>query len=195
MLHRALGLVRGQGRPSVEGDVLRELAFVDVRAGRHTSAARTLSKAMLQADLADDHALRAGVLALEGMNSADVGRHVRAVELLTRSAEAAVRAGQPRQQSWSLGVLARSLLLGGDPQAALDVADASIVIARRERWNAFLPWPQVVHAQALVEEGRWDAAQAEAEEALPWRASSATPVGRGWRPGPSDSSPCTAATG
>ncbi|MCU1536393.1 MAG: transcriptional regulator, family, partial [Humibacillus sp.] len=166
VLHHALGLVRGQKRPAVEGDVLRELAFVDVQAGRHTSAARTLSAAMLQADLAADDALRAGVLALQGMNSADLGRHVRASDLLSRSAATAANAGQVRQQAWSLGVLARSLLLGGDPTAARAAADESIGIARRERWNAFLPWPQVLHAQTLVEEGRRDAAKAEAEEAF-----------------------------
>lgn len=166
VLHRALGLVREQGRPSVEGDVLRELGFVDVQAGRHTSAGRALTAARVQADLADDDALRAGVLALEGMNSADRGRHVRAAELLTASAETAARSGQPRQQAWSLGVLSRSLLLGGDPDAARRAADASIGIAHRERWNAFLPWPQVLHAQALAEDGDWRGAQGEAEEAF-----------------------------
>lgn len=179
VLHRALGLVREQGRPSVEGDVLRELAFVDVQAGRHTSAGRSLAAAMEQADLADDDALRAGVLALEGMNQADLGRHVRAAELLTRSAETAALAGQPRQQAWSLGVLSRSLLLGGDPDAARRAADASIGIAHRERWNAFLPWPQVLHAQAIAEDGDWAGAQLEAEEAFALACELADPCWEG----------------
>ena len=63
-------------------------------------------------------------------------------------------------------MLSRSLLLAGDAGAARDAAGASIGIAHRERWNAFLPWPQVLHAQALVEDGDWDGARLEAEEAF-----------------------------
>ena len=93
----------GRRDPRSKATCSGSFAFVDVQAGRHTSASRALAAATVQADLADDDALRAGVLALEGMNAADLGRHVRAAELLTRSADTAARAGQPRQQSWVAG--------------------------------------------------------------------------------------------
>lgn len=48
-----------------------------------------------------------------GMNKADRGRHTEAAELLTESAGLARQAGRARQEAWSLGVLARSLLLAG----------------------------------------------------------------------------------
>ena len=41
-----------------------------------------------------------------------------------------------------------------------------MAMVRRERWNAFLPWPQVLHAQCLVQAGRWDEASEEAEHAF-----------------------------
>ena len=39
-------------------------------------------------------------------------------------------------------------------------------MARRERWNAFLPWPQVLRAQCLAEADRWDEAGEDAEHAF-----------------------------
>ncbi len=166
VLNRALGLVRSQQRPDVLGELLRELAFVDVQAGRHASAARALQEALGQADQCGDGALRAGVLALQGMNTADRGRHLAAADLLRASAEAAAGAGQRRQESWSLGVLSRSLLLSGQPDAARVAAESSIDLADQERWNAFLPWPQVFRAQVLAEQGDGGAARKEAESAF-----------------------------
>jgi hypothetical protein len=39
-------------------------------------------------------------------------------------------------------------------------------VALDERWNAFLPWPQVLRAQCLAKAGRWTEAGAEAEHAF-----------------------------
>jgi hypothetical protein len=41
-----------------------------------------------------------------------------------------------------------------------------MAVVRHERWNAFLPWPQVLHAQCLAQTGRWDEASEEAEHAF-----------------------------
>jgi DNA-binding SARP family transcriptional activator len=164
VLHRALLAARAAGRPALAADILRELAFADVQAGRHTSAGRALREAAEHAG--SDPALRAGILAIRGMNAADRGRHLEAVELLTDSAAAARQAGTARQEAWSHGVLARSLLLAGQLPQAGQAAGHSMAVARRERWNAFLPWPQVLHAQCLAQAGRRDQAGEEAEHAF-----------------------------
>jgi DNA-binding SARP family transcriptional activator len=164
VLHRALLAARTAEQPAVVAEVLRELAFVDVQAGRHSSADRALREAASQ--VSGDPALRAGILALRGMNQADRGRHGSAVELLTESAEIAREAGRPRQEAWSEGVLARSLLLSGQLDASRAAAERSILVAQRERWNAFLPWPQVLRAQCSAEVGRFDEASDDAEHAF-----------------------------
>ncbi len=164
VLHRALLAARAANRPDVAVDVLRELAFVDVQAGRHASADRALAEAMQHAS--GDPALTAGILAIRGMNQADRGRHTEAAELLTESAGTAREAGRARQEAWSQGVLARSLLLAGQVQPAQEAAERSVAVARRERWNAFLPWPQVLRAQCLAEADRWDEAGEDAEHAF-----------------------------
>jgi DNA-binding SARP family transcriptional activator len=164
VLHRALVAARAAGRPALAADILRELAFADVQAGRHASADRALREAGEHAG--GDPALLAGILAVRGMNQADRGRHLEAAELLTESAAAARQAKTARQEAWSQGVLARSLLLAGQLRSARQAAEYSIEVVRRERWNAFLPWPQVLHAQCLAKAGRWDEASEEAEHAF-----------------------------
>src|SRR4051794_3287814 len=166
VLNRALVAARASGRAGVVAEVLRELAFVDVQAGRHASAARALREAMGHAAALGDPALTAGLLAVRGMNAADRGRHASAIALLTESAGCADQAGRRRQQAWSLGVLARSLLLAGRVRAAPRAAEASIALAPQERWNAFLPWPQVLRAQTLAAAGSWGSAREDAENAF-----------------------------
>ena len=165
VLHRALLAARAAGRPALAADILRELAFADVQAGRHASADRALREAAEHAG-GGDPALVAGILAIRGMNQADRGRHLAAAELLTESAAAAREARAARQEAWSQGVLARSLLLAGRLPSARQAAEHSIALARRERWNAFLPWPQVLRAQCLLQDGRRDEAGEEAEHAF-----------------------------
>ena len=164
VLHHALLAARSADRPVLVADILRELAFVDVQAGRHASADRFLREASPHAS--GDPALLAGILAMRGMNQADRGRHAEAAELLTESADTAHEAGRARQEAWSLGVLARSLLLAGQVLQAREAAERSMAMALSERWNAFLPWPQVLHAQCLAAAGRWDEASQDAEHAF-----------------------------
>jgi tetratricopeptide (TPR) repeat protein len=164
VLHHALLAARSADRPALVADILRELAFVDVQAGRHASADRFLREASPHAS--GDPALLAGILAMRGMNQADRGRHAEAAELLTESADTARAAGRARQEAWSLGVLARSLLLAGQVLQAREAAERSMATALSERWNAFLPWPQVLHAQCLAQVGRLDEAGEDAEQAF-----------------------------
>jgi DNA-binding SARP family transcriptional activator len=165
VLHGALLAARAAGRQALAADILRELAFADVQAGRHASADRALREAAEHAG-GGDRALLAGILAVRGMNQADRGRHLEAAQLLTESAAAAREAGAARQEAWSQGVLARSLLLAGQLPSARQAAEHSMAVARRERWNAFLPWPQVLHAQCLLKDGRRDEASEQAEHAF-----------------------------
>ena len=166
VLHRALRTARRAGRAGVAAEVLRELAFVDVQAGRHGSAHRALRAARDELQGSDDPALAARLLAVDGMNEADLGHHAAAAELLARSAAEAGGAGQRRQRSWSLGVLARSLLLLDRVPDALAAADASIEGAVAERWQAFLPWPQAIRAECAARTGAWTSAARDAEEAF-----------------------------
>jgi DNA-binding SARP family transcriptional activator len=166
VLHRALATAKAAGSMSLVAEILRELAFVDVQAGRHTSADRALQVALAAVQAADDPALRAGLLAIRGMNEADLGHHEVAARLLTESADTARAAGRRRQEAWSTGVLARSLLLADQLEQARAAAERSIEICDRDRWNAFLPWPQALRAHCLAADGQWSQARDDAEQAF-----------------------------
>jgi hypothetical protein len=60
VLHRAIELARTAGSQRLTADILRELAFVDVQAGRHALATRALREASAQASAVYDPALTAG---------------------------------------------------------------------------------------------------------------------------------------
>lgn len=166
VLHQGLVAARSAGKPAAAAEILRVLAFVDVQAGRHASAARALDEAAAQARAVSDNGLVAAIRAVAGMNEADRGRHVAAAALLTESAEIAGDAGRPRQRAWSLGVLARSLLLSGEVAEARKAAEDSIEVSQQQRWNAFLPWPQVIRSLTLAETGDWESARDDAEAAF-----------------------------
>jgi DNA-binding SARP family transcriptional activator len=166
VLHRAIAAARTAGSQHLSADILRELAFVDLQAGRHASAARALHEALALAESAGDPALSARVLAIRGMNEADQGRHHIAIGLLGQSAQAADSAGSRRQEAWSTGVMARSLLLAGQARQAQAAAERSMSLCEQDRWNAFLPWPQALRAHCLAAAGLWDEARDDAEQAF-----------------------------
>jgi DNA-binding SARP family transcriptional activator len=166
VLHRAIAAARTAGSEPLTADILRELAFVDLQAGRHASATRALDEAVALADAAGDPALSARVLAIRGMNEADLGHHHLAIGLLDQSAQAASAAGSRRQQAWSTGVMARSLLLAGQVAEARDAAERSMDLCDQDRWNAFLPWPQALRAHCLAAAGSWSEARDDAEHAF-----------------------------
>jgi tetratricopeptide (TPR) repeat protein len=166
VLNRALAAARSAGSQPLAAEILRELAFVDLQAGRHASVARALREASALAGAVGDAALTARVLAVRGMNEADQGRHDSAVRQLAQSAEIAASAGSRRQEAWSTGVMARSLLLAGRLDEAQAAAGRSISICDRERWNAFVPWPQALRAHCLAAAGQWDQAHEDAENAF-----------------------------
>ena len=166
VLHRALTAARAAASQHLAADILRELAFVDVQAGRHASAARALAEAAALADAVGDPALSARTLAIRGMNEADLGHHDTASTLLASSAQAARSAGSARQEAWSVGVMARSLLLAGHLDQAREAVARSIELCERDRWNAFLPWSQALRAHCLIEAGQQGQAIDDAEQAF-----------------------------
>jgi hypothetical protein len=54
VLNQALAAARTADRQALIADILRKLAFVDLQAGRHASAARALGEAAGQAEAAGD---------------------------------------------------------------------------------------------------------------------------------------------
>jgi DNA-binding SARP family transcriptional activator len=150
-LHEAAQLARRTGDVGVAVAALRELAFIDIQAGRVATAdARLREGAQLAGD---DDQLRCGILAMEGTFLSDRDRQPEAMRALQASIDAAERVGDRRQAIWSRALLGRSALLTGDLAVAAQLFAESIEGSRRERWRAFLPFPMAMGAEASLARG------------------------------------------
>ncbi|WP_405059733.1 hypothetical protein OG474_44365 [Kribbella sp. NBC_01505] len=144
VLHEALLVAEQAGERSTAVLALRELGFIEVQAGRRRTADVWLTRAQEAAESADE---RAAILGVRGMNSSDRGNYPAAFEQLGESVELAAGCGDPRQQAWSLSLVGRAHLLRGEYVAAAVAVRGSLELVRRERWIAFLPWPQALAAE------------------------------------------------
>lgn len=151
VLHEGLVVAQAAGDQRTAVCALRELAFVDVQSGRAATVEARLQEALRLAE--DDDELATGVLGVQGMHWCDRGDPMRSLEPLTESVERAERARQPRQAAWSRGLTARSLLLLGRYGEAITMSDCSIAGCRHERWQAFLPFPMAMRADAALSDG------------------------------------------
>jgi ATP/maltotriose-dependent transcriptional regulator MalT len=73
-----------------------------------------------------------------------------ATALLGQAAQLAEETGQPRRQAYGLAMLGRISLLRGDLDGAASRLDASIALAERDHWLAFLPWPQALRGEVQL---------------------------------------------
>lgn len=151
VLHEALLAATTAGDRATTSRCLRELAFVDVQAGRVGGVDLRLREALRLSG--DDDELVAAVLGVMGMHRCDRGDLVGSLQPLSESVERATRARHPRQAAWSYGLLGRSWLLLGEPARALATSRTSVSLCRGERWQAFLPFPLAIGAEAAMAEG------------------------------------------
>ena len=163
MLHEALALAEGCGDDGVAGMVCLELGFVEVQAGRATSAGRWLQRA---GELAGDEAERAAVLAYRGMALSDRAHYEAAIALLGRSVAAAQHAGDARRETFARSVLGRAHLLRGDVAEAVEMLDASLALVESSGWVAFQPWPEALRAEAALRQDEPERAAALVDHAF-----------------------------
>jgi DNA-binding SARP family transcriptional activator len=162
VLHEAVRLATEAGDAETAVTAYRELGFVDVQAGRRQTAAAWLAKAEA---LAETDVQLGAILGIRGMNASDMGDYPAAFEHSQASVDRARRGADPRQQAWSLSILARAHLLRDErSQAAVALAD-SLELVQSERWMAFLPWPEALKAELDLRAGRVDAAAEQLEHA------------------------------
>jgi DNA-binding SARP family transcriptional activator len=144
VLHEAILVASQAGDRATSAVAHRELGFVEVQAGRRSTAAAWLAKAQALAETDQENA---AILGVQGMNSSDVGDYPAALGHLGESVELAARSGDHRQQAWSLSILCRAHLLRGEHSQAKATIRQSLDLVRHERWIAFLPWPQALNAE------------------------------------------------
>lgn len=162
VLHEAIELATRAGDRATAITSHRELGFVEVQAGRRTTAENWLAKAQALAETDEE---LAPILGVRGMNASDRGDYPAALEHLGASAERADRCADHRQQAWSLSLLGRAHLLRGERSQAIAVLARSLELVYQQRWMAFLPWPQTLRAELALAAGDLDGAADGLEQA------------------------------
>ncbi|MDQ4037323.1 MAG: SARP family transcriptional regulator [Actinomycetota bacterium] len=162
VLHAALALASRAGDRATAVTAHRELGFVELQAGRRTTADAWLTKAQA---LAETEPELAAVLGVRGMNASDRGDYAAAFGYLGESVELARRCADSRQEAWSLSILGRARLLRGERSQASVALIRSLDLVREQRWLAFLPWPQTLSAELALCNGDFETAADGLEQA------------------------------
>jgi len=162
VLHEAIAVATAAGDRATSVTAHRELGFVEVQAGRRTTADAWLGKAHA---LAETDAEIGAILAVRGQNASDRGDYPGAFEFLREGLERSERSDDRRQQAWTLSMVGRAHLLRAEhSQAAVAVA-RSLELIREQRWMALLPWSQTLQAELDLAAGDVDRAANGLEQA------------------------------
>lgn len=151
VLAAAVETAAAAGAEQIAAKAFSELAYIDILAGRRTSATHYLRKA---SELATgDPALAAALAGFEAVNLSDWGRLEESMERFSAAVELSRSAGATRREAWNLGFGARTLFLQGRLDEAVEWARRSCGLALGERWTAFRPWPEAWLAHGRLARG------------------------------------------
>jgi len=153
-LHEALAVGRA-ACTALSAGACRELGYVEFLRSRYERALAWLRRAASLA--ADDQAERARIATVQGSILSDTAHYAPAIALLGDAHAIAESMDDAKQDSYTLSMLGRALLLSGEIDAARTTLDRSIAIAQRH-WAAFVPWPESLRAEVDLIDGDIDAA-------------------------------------
>jgi len=151
MLRQAAELARRNGDPGVTAAALRELGFIEFKAGRRPIAAGLLSEAL---EIEPGEGDRGGIHAVAGINLVHWGRIDKGLAELDLSLEWACTTGNPRREIVALAYGAWGLLAAGLAEEADRRLRRCLHLVDDQRWMAFRPWPVAMLAESAVLQGR-----------------------------------------
>jgi DNA-binding SARP family transcriptional activator len=125
-----------------------ELGYVDFLRGRYDRAELWLADALKFAD--GSASMRAKAMTYLGAVESDRANYRRASDLLEQAVKLSQAAGEPRRRAYGLSMLGRISLFRDALDAAAEQLDASIELAERDHWLAFLPWPQALRGEVQL---------------------------------------------
>ncbi len=147
-LHEADEIALAHELPGAVAQARAELGYVNFLRGRYDRAELWLTDALEFAG--DSPSLRAKALAYLGSVASDRADYQRATGLLEQAVTLSQAAGEPRRQAYALSMLGRISLFRGALDTAASELDASIELAERDHWLAFLPWPQALRGEVQL---------------------------------------------
>lgn len=147
-LHEVDRIAVADGEREAVAQARAEVGYVDFLRARYDRAEVWLTDALKVAHGAPS--ITAKATAYLGSVESDRGNYARAVALLDEATTLSRAAGDPRREAYALSMLGRTSLLRGDLDRAAEQLDASIELAARDHWLAFLPWPQALRGEVYL---------------------------------------------
>jgi tetratricopeptide (TPR) repeat protein len=147
-LHEAAEIALAGGLREAVAQARAELGYVDFLRGRYDRAELWLTDALeLGGDVLP---VRAKAMTYLGAVASDRADYQHAAGLLEQAVAWSRTAGQPRREAYGLSMLGRVSLFRGELDAAAGQLDASVELAERDHWLAFLPWPQALRGEVQL---------------------------------------------
>lgn len=150
-LYEADEIALGHGLPDAVAQARAELGYVDFLRARYDRAELWLTDALKYAD--GSAAVTAKAITYLGCVHSDRADYDRASTLLRDAVELSRAAADPRREAYALSMLGRVSLFADDLDRAAEQLDASIALAERDAWLAFLPWPQAIRGEVQLARG------------------------------------------
>jgi tetratricopeptide (TPR) repeat protein len=161
-LHAADQIATARGDRPAMAEVRAELGYVDFLRARYERSQLWLTDAIEYAD--GSPGILAKATTYLGAVESDRAEYAAAARHLDEGA--ALAASQPRWEAYARSMRARVHLLRGELDEASECLGAAIALAERERWLAFLPWPQALRGEVELARGEVPAAAALLEQAF-----------------------------
>jgi DNA-binding SARP family transcriptional activator len=159
VLHQADRIAGTDADSAAVARARAELGYVDYLRARYDRAELWLADALRRAS--GSASISAKAATYLGVVESDRANYPRAQRLLQTAMRQSRIADEPRRESYALAGLGRISLLRGDLDRSRHQLTASIDIAQRHHWLAFLPWPQSLLGEVQLLRGD-PAAAAEA---------------------------------
>lgn len=163
-LYAADEIATHDAMPAIQAQIRAELGYVDFLRARYDRAELWLSTALTLAEGAPW--VTAKALAYQGSIESDRAEYGTALMSLRRAMTHARAAGDVRRETYATTMVGRIHLLRGDIEAAGDELRAAIELGERDRWLAFLPWPQAFLGEVALLQGDVDAADSILSQAF-----------------------------
>ena len=163
LLRRAALAAQSCGDAATELASLRELAYVDVIAGRYERALGLLDRIR---PAADGHpSEQAAMDSISGMALFDTGRHGPARARLARAVTVSEAAGDLRSLAYALSMLGRLQTRLVEQAEAHATLTRSLEITVDDGWLTFVPWPEALLGEVELDMGDEQSAAARFDHA------------------------------
>jgi tetratricopeptide (TPR) repeat protein len=147
-LYEAGEIALAHGDRAAVAQARAELGYIDFLRARYDRAEVWLADALDFADGSPSIVSKATTYL--GSVESDRANYLRAIELLEEGTKLSRTAAEPRREAYALSMLGRISLLRNDLATAAQQLDASIDLAERDHWLAFLPWPQTLRGEVQL---------------------------------------------